>query len=48
MKAQVAAVKRSRSYRARQAIERRHFIETWVDADHWKAVERFLARGEKT
>jgi enoyl-CoA hydratase len=44
IKAQVAAGRKSPAYLAQREVERRHFVATWVHADHWAAVERFLAR----
>jgi enoyl-CoA hydratase len=44
IKAQLAAGRNSPAYLAQREVERQHFVATWVHADHWAAVERFLAR----
>jgi hypothetical protein len=28
----------------RRDIEQHHFVQAWVHADHWAAVDRFLQR----
>ena len=43
IKSQVKADRASSS--ALRGIERRNLVATWTHADHWRAVERFLARG---
>ena len=44
IKAQVAEARRSPAYLAQREFERRNLVATWQHADHWAAVERFLAR----
>jgi enoyl-CoA hydratase len=44
IKAQIAVGRRSPAYLAQREVERRNLLATWLHADHWAAVERFLAR----
>lgn len=44
IKAQIAEARRSPAYLAQREVERRNLVATWLHADHWAAVERFLAR----
>ena len=43
---QARALRRGLGYDERRAIEQRNFVDTWVHADHWAAVDRFLGRKE--
>lgn len=47
IKAQAAAVRFGLDLTARRKIERQHLQMTWASADHWDAVERFLAKAAK-
>lgn len=42
-KAQALAAKRGLPFEDRRAIEQREFVKTWMHADHWSAVDRFLS-----
>ena len=44
IKAQIAVARTSPAYLAQREVERRNLVATWLHADHWAAVERFLAR----
>ena len=44
VKAQISAARKSLVYLAQREVERRNLVATWLHADHWAAVERFLAR----
>lgn len=43
---QARAMKRGLPQSERREIEQRHFVDAWVHADHWAAVDRFLQRKE--
>lgn len=43
---QARAIRRGLPQAERREIEQRHFIDAWVHADHWAAVDRFLQRKE--
>lgn len=45
IKALVAASRKSPAYLEQRSVERQNLVTTWLHADHWAAVERFLARG---
>jgi len=42
-KAQALAARRGLPFEERRAIEQREFVRTWMHADHWSAVDRFLS-----
>lgn len=44
IKAQISVGRRSPAYLAQREVERRNLLAAWLHADHWAAVERFLAR----
>jgi enoyl-CoA hydratase len=44
IKAQISAARKSPAYLAQREVERRNLLATWLHADHWAAVGRFLAR----
>lgn len=44
IKAQVAVGRKTAAYLAQRDVERGNLVATWLHADHWAAVERFLAR----
>jgi enoyl-CoA hydratase len=41
---QARAMRRGPGYEERRELEQRNFVDTWVSADHWSAVDRFLSR----
>ncbi|MDP1691111.1 MAG: enoyl-CoA hydratase/isomerase family protein [Burkholderiaceae bacterium] len=43
---QARAMRRGLPQAERRQIEQRHFVDAWVHADHWAAVDRFLQRKE--
>ena len=45
IKAQTLACRHGLPRAPRREVERRHLISTWASAEHWAAVDRFLARG---
>ena len=47
IKAQTTAWRTSQSYEQRRDVERAQVLSTWLHDDHWKASDRFLAKGSK-
>lgn len=47
IKAQTAAWKAGHSYQQRREVERHQLLNTWLHEDHWRASDRFLAKGSK-
>jgi enoyl-CoA hydratase len=45
VKAQTSAWRRGLPYDDRRAIEREHFISTWLHGDHWAFAEKLLSKG---
>ena len=43
---QARAMRRGIAYAERRETEQRNLVDTWVHADHWAAVDRFLGRQE--
>lgn len=44
LKRQARAAREGRELPAQRAIERENLLETWLSAEHWAAVDAFLAR----
>lgn len=47
IKAQTSAWRRGAPRDARREVERGHLLSTWASAEHWAAVDRFLAKEKK-
>ncbi len=47
IKAQTAAWRTGQSHEQRRQVERQQVIETWLHDDHWRASDRFLAKGKQ-
>ena len=47
IKAQTSAWRRTGDIETARAIERRHLVETWLHADHWRAAENILSRSAR-
>ena len=45
IKAQTSAWRNGLSGSSRRDVERRSLVATWTSAEHWAAVDRFLAKG---
>lgn len=47
IKAQTSAWRRTGDIETAREIERRHLVETWLHADHWRAAENILSRSSR-
>jgi enoyl-CoA hydratase/carnithine racemase len=45
IKAQAVAARQGRSWAEHREVERAHFIQTWLHADHWAAADKLLSKG---
>lgn len=45
IKAQTSAWRQGQTYEQRRAVERQQVMSTWLNDDHWRASDRFLAKG---
>jgi enoyl-CoA hydratase/carnithine racemase len=44
-KAQAIAARQGVPWAAQRAVEREHFVRTWLHDDHWAAAEKLLSKG---
>lgn len=47
IKAQTQAWRAGQSYEQRREVERQQVMRTWLHEDHWRASDRFLAKGNQ-
>ncbi|GAB2479056.1 enoyl-CoA hydratase/isomerase family protein [Comamonas humi] len=47
IKAQAMAWRSGQSYEQRRQVERQQVVNTWLHDDHWRASDRFLAKGSR-
>ena len=47
IKAQTLAWRQGHARAPRREVERAHLVATWASAEHWAAVDRFLAKDKK-
>lgn len=47
IKAQTAAWRTGQSHEQRRHVERQQVLATWLHDDHWRASDRFLAKGSQ-
>jgi enoyl-CoA hydratase/carnithine racemase len=47
IKAQTGAWRSGCSYEKRRQVERQQLLATWLHDDHWRAADRFLAKGSR-
>jgi len=45
IKSQTSAWRAGQTYEQRRAVERKQVLSTWLHEDHWRASDRFLAKG---
>lgn len=45
IKAQTSAWRQGQTYEQRRAVERAQVMTTWLHDDHWRASDKFLAKG---
>lgn len=45
IKRQTSAWRAGQTYEQRRAVEREQVLNTWLHEDHWRASDRFLAKG---
>ena len=47
IKAQTIAWRTGQTYEQRRQAERQQVLNTWLHDDHWRASDRFLAKGSQ-
>lgn len=47
IKAQTTAWRTGQAYEQRRQVERQQVLATWLHDDHWRASDRFLAKGNR-